>query len=326
MPPENPRRCFNLFATRRLWRLGLPGRPFSVLTCTDQWTLDKKPGLSLSCRDMSQTPAPRLNKLPFLLGDLLLLASAAWVALYGSSLGPWQYAAVVVAVALGAWLAVWPFVLEFRAATTLAESSALSSVTDKINGLDEVATSITNATAEWMRLHQSGHQTVTVAEQLAERMTTEARNFAETLVRMNETEKNHLRLEVEKLHRAEGDWLGVTVRMLDHVHALYQAGVRSGQRNVIDQLTHFQNACRDTARRIGLTPLLPEVGTAFDPKAHHLLDGAQPAEAAVIGEILAPGYTFQGQMIRLPGVALKQNKAEVEEKPDPQLSFDEAAS
>ena len=274
---------------------------------------------------MSQTPAPRLNKLPFLLGDLLLLASAAWVALYGTALGPWQYAAVVTAVALGAWLAVWPFVLEFRAAITLAESSALSSVTDKIHGLDEVATSITNATAEWLRLQQSGNQTVTVGEQLAERMTTEVRNFGETLGRMNETEKSHLRLEVEKLRRAEGDWLGITVRMLDHVHALHQAGARSGQRNVIEQLTHFQNACRDTARRIGLSPLLPEAGIPFDPNAHKLLEGAKPTEAAVIGDLLAPGYTFQGQLIRLPVVALLQAQAEIEEKPDPQLSFDQTA-
>ena len=275
---------------------------------------------------MSQTPAPRLNKLPFLCGDLLLLASAAWVALYGASLGPWQYAAVVAAVALGAWLAVWPFVLEFRAATALAESAALSSVTDKITGLDEVSTSLAQATAEWTRLQQSGNQTLAVAEQLAERMTTEARNFGETLGRLNETEKNHLRLEVEKLHRAEGDWLGVTVRMLDHVHALHQAGVRSGQRNVIEQLTHFQHACRDTARRIGLMPLLPEAGVPFDPKAHQLLDGAQPPEAAIVGDILAPGYTFQGQLIRLPAVALQQSKVEIEEQPDPQLSFDQPAS
>lgn len=275
---------------------------------------------------MSQTPAPRLNKLPFLFGDLLLLASAAWVALYGTSLGPWQYAAVVAAAALGAWLAVWPFVLEFRAATTLAESSALSSVTDKINDLDQVSTSLTNATAEWLRLQQSGNQAVVVAEQLAERMTTEAHKFGEMLGKLNETEKSHLRLEVEKLRRAEGDWLSVTVRMLDHVHALHQAGTRSGQRNVIEQLTHFQNACRDTARRIGLSPLLPEAGIPFDPNAHQLLEGAKPTEAALIGHILAPGYTFQGQLIRLPVVALFQAQAELEEKPDPQLSFDQAAS
>jgi hypothetical protein len=57
--------------------------------------------------------------------------------------------------------------------------------------------------------------------------------------------KNHLRLEIEKLRRGEGEWLQVMVRVLDHVQALHLAGQRSGQRNLIEQLTHFQNSCRD---------------------------------------------------------------------------------
>ena len=128
------------------------------------------------------------------------------------------------------------------------------------------------------------------------------------------------------MRRAEGDWLGVTVRILDHVHALHTAGARSGQRNVIEQLTHFQNACRDTARRLGLVPVLPEAGTPFDEKAHQLLEGAKLTNDALVGDILAPGYTFQGQVIRLPVVAVKEVKPEKEEAPDAQLSFDAPAS
>src|SRR5688572_8374085 len=242
---------------------------------------------------MTHTSTPRIAKLPFLFGDLLLIGSATWIALYGQVLGPWQYAAVVGAVALGAWLAAWPFVLEFRALTQLAESSELASVTAKIQDLDKVSTSIANAVIEWQHLQQSATQTVTAVEHIAERMTTEARNFGEVLGRMNESEKTHLRLEVDKLRRAEGEWLGVTVRILDHVHALHQAGVRSGQRNVIEQLAHFQNACRDTARRLGLVPLLPEPGMPYDAKAHQVMNDAQPAQDSVIGDIVAPGYTFQ---------------------------------
>ena len=155
-------------------------------------------------------------------------------------------------------------------------------------------------------------------------MTTEARNFGEVLSKMNETERNHLRLEVEKLRRAEGDWLGITVRMLDHVHALHQAGVRSGQRNVIEQLTHFQNACRETARRIGIVPVVPEPGILFDANAHQLLDGTKPDAAASVADILAPGFTFQGQVIRLPVVSLKEGAVPMEEKPEAQLSFEQA--
>ena len=271
---------------------------------------------------MNETPGPRLSKLPFIIGDLLLVATAAYVAINGAFLGQWQYVAMITAVAFGAWLLAWPFVLEFRAATKLAESSALDGVTAKIQDLNQVSANIANAVLEWQHLQQSATQTVTAAEHIAERMTAEARSFGETMSQMNESEKNHLRLEVDKLRRAEGDWLGVTVRILDHVHALHQAGARSGQRNVIEQLTHFQNACRETARRLGLLPVLPEPGIPFDEKAHQLPEGTKLANGALVGDILAPGYTFQGKIIRLPVVSVQAAEPVQDDTPDAQLSFD----
>lgn len=288
------------------------------------WTFAKI--LRYSPRHMNQVSAPRISKLPFLIGDILLLAVAGYIAFSGDFLGQWKYIAIISAVAFGAWLMAWPFVLEFRAATKLAEAAGLDSVTSKIKDLDKVAISIAKASTEWQQLQQSATQTVTAAEHIAERMTAEARNFSDVMRQMNESEKNHLRLEVEKLRRAEGDWLGIVVRMLDHVHALHQAGVRSGQRNIIDQLTHFQNACRETVRRLGVVPILAEPGVPFDEKAHQLTDGAKPENGGVIGDIIAPGYSFQGQIIRLPVVALTKPRVEKEKAPDPQLSFDEATS
>jgi len=272
---------------------------------------------------MTPTSAPRISKVPFIIGDVLLVASAAWMALSGAALGPWQYAVVAATVALGAWLAAWPFVLEFGAATKLAESSALASVTEKLQDLDKVSAHIARAVAELQQVQQSATQTVTSSQHIAEQMTTEARNFGELLSKMNDTEKNHLRLEVDKLRRSEGDWLGITVRILDHVHALHQAGVRSGQPTVIEQLTHFQHACRETARRIGIMPVVPEPGIPFDAKAHQVLDGAPLTDSARIGDVLAPGYTFQGQVIRLPVVALQQAQPgpKDKEKPEARLLF-----
>lgn len=271
-------------------------------------------------------PAPRIAKLPFIVGDLLLLAAAAYIAFYGASLGSWQYAAMVAAVAFGAWLAAWPFVLEFRALTKVLETSSLTSVTDKIKDLDKVSASITHAVAEWQHLQQSATHAVTAADHIAERMTTEARNFGEILSRMNESEKTHLRLEVEKLRRAEGDWLGITVRILDHVHALHQAGVRSGQRNIVEQLSSFQHACRETARRMGVLPVMPQTEIPFDARAHRLLDDSTPEEGAVITDIIAPGYTFQGQMVRLPVVAVKQLETSRPKAEEPELPLERSAS
>jgi molecular chaperone GrpE (heat shock protein) len=275
---------------------------------------------------MNEPSVPRLSKLPFVFGDILLIATAAYAALHGSFLGPWQFVAVVAPVAFGAWLLAWPFVLEFRAAAKLAESTALDGVTAKIQDLDKVSANISHAILEWQHVQQTAGQTVTAAEHIAERMTTEARNFGEVMTRMNESEKSHLRLEVEKLRRAEGDWLGVTVRMLDHVYALHKAATRSGQRNVIEQLTHFQNACRETARRLGVVPVVPETGVPFHPDAHQLLDGATAGDGVVIADIIAPGFTFQGAVIRLPVVTVNGAKTEEPKAAEAQLSFDESPS
>ena len=275
-------------------------------------------------RAMNSAPAPRISKVPFIIGDLLLLAAAVWLVWSHSPLDGWHIGALVGAVAAGAWLATRPFVLQFHADMKLAETTQLTSVAAQLGNLETVARQIASATAEWQHVNESATQAVTAADQVAERMTAEARNFSEVLGRMNETEKNHLRLEVDKLRRGEGEWLQIVVRILDHVHALHEAGIRSGQRNVIEQLSHFQSACRDTARRVGLIPVLPANGAAFDPKQHQLLDGQTVKNGGMVGDTIAPGYTFQGQLLRLPVVALSE-KADAEKPSEPQLSFGETA-
>src|SRR5207245_9616273 len=110
------------------------------------------------------------------------------------------------------------------------------------------------------RLHRAAERvgregaatTVGTARQIAERMASEAKAFSDFMQKASDAEKGHLRLEVEKLRRSEGEWLQVLVLTLDHVYALLLAGRRSGQQNIIQQLTTFQHACRDVARKVGL--------------------------------------------------------------------------
>lgn len=110
--------------------------------------------------------------------------------------------------------------------------------------------------------------------------------------------KPHLRLEVEKLRRGEGEWLQLVVHLLDHVHALHRAGVRSGQPSVIEQLTQFQNACRDVVRRTGIGIIDAQPRQPFDSKIHQTLDGAEAPADSLIAEGLAPGVSYQGQLVR----------------------------
>jgi molecular chaperone GrpE (heat shock protein) len=98
--------------------------------------------------------------------------------------------------------------------------------------------------------------------------------------------------------------------MLDHVYALHQGASRSGQPTLIEQVGSFQNACRDAARRVGLTPFTASEAEPFDAERHQLVEeGPTPPADAVVGETVAVGYTFQGRLLRPALVRLRGNDA-----------------
>jgi molecular chaperone GrpE (heat shock protein) len=100
--------------------------------------------------------------------------------------------------------------------------------------------------------------------------------------------------------------------MLDHVFALHQGALRSGQPALIEQVSNFQNACRDVARRVGLTPFAAQEAEPFDAKRHQLIEeGATPPPDAVVSETVATGYTFQGRLVRPALVRLRETSAAV---------------
>lgn len=256
---------------------------------------------------MTDRPVVRIPKWPFLLGDAALLALAFVVArLSAPPLSQaWQFAACFVAVAGGALIAVWPFILDHRAAVRAAEADRMADAVGQLKNIETVAAQIGAATARWQMAQDAAEKTTTSAKAIADKINTEARAFQEFLAKANDGEKATLRLEVEKLQRAQGEWLQLSVHTLDHIFALHQAAVRSGQPNVIKQLDQFQHACRDLARRMGLVAVLPATDTAYDAQAHQLADPKQPVEeGARIAAVLAPGFTFQGRALRKPLVAL----------------------
>jgi molecular chaperone GrpE (heat shock protein) len=96
--------------------------------------------------------------------------------------------------------------------------------------------------------------------------------------------------------------------MLDHVYALRQGAVLSGKPALIEQITHFQNACRDAARRIGLVPFVAGPEEVFDERRHCVADSKTAAPGAHISETVATGYTFQGQLLRPALVRLSETE------------------
>ena len=249
---------------------------------------------------MSDSIEPRLPKWPFYLGDVLLLGLACLVYRKNqAAMGHWELAVAVFCVVAGAVFAIAPFVLEYRATLKFAEARGLATTVEQLKNLETLAAQIGNATGHWQEVQKQADKTAGNTREITERMAAEVRAFTEFMQRANDGEKGTLRLEVDKLRRAEGDWLQILVRILDHTYALQQGAVRSGQQNVISQLTHFQSVCHDAARRVGLTPIAAKPGEAFDAQKHQSIeDGVQPAADATVTETVAPGYSFQGKLIR----------------------------
>ena len=262
---------------------------------------------------MSEPVAPNLSKWPFFVGDGLLLGTAYFIGYQSKfTLGHWELCFVLLCVAGGALLGVAPFLLEYHALAKVTEAGALDTVVAQLKNLEGIANQITGATGKWQDAQAQADKTAAAAREIAERMTGEVQAFTEFMKRANDSERATLRLEVEKLRRVESEWLQVAVRMLDHVYALRQGASRSGQPNLVEQVDSFQNACRDAARRVGLTPFMATDAEPFDAQRHQLAEeGAQPPPDAVVGETIATGYTFQGRLLRPALVRLRDNAAPV---------------
>ena len=258
---------------------------------------------------MKYESPPRLPKWPFFVADVLLLTAAALIVKHAQVASPWWMFLLVVAVGFAAWVGVTPFLVQHRSDVRFGESNCLVNAVEQLENLRSFTNQISFATAQWRLMQEQAESTVATARQLSERMAAEAKAFGEFMQKNNETERGHLRLQVEKMQRGQQESLQVLVSLMDHVYALYLGGCRSGQANVIEQLGRFQNACREVTRKVGLVAFEVPENTAFDPNMHQLLNGDTPAAEARIGSMLAPGYSFQGQVIRNALVALKGAEA-----------------
>jgi uncharacterized protein YbgA (DUF1722 family) len=232
----------------------------------------------------------KVPKWIFLIGDVLLLALAYFIVWKSPHpIAKWEIIACFASAALGTVVGALPFILDYRAMGKLIEVNALGAVAEKIQNLEKLAAQISSATNQWAGVQESvqgnSDKTVAVTKEIADRMAEEIRLFSEFMKKMNDSEKATLRLEVEKLRRGELEWLQVLVHILDHVFALHTAGVRSGDVKFAAPVTNFQNACRDIARRLGLTPFAAEPNEPFDAERHQVAGSKEtPPAGSVIAE------------------------------------------
>ena len=263
----------------------------------------------------------KVPKWIFLIGDVLLLALAYFIVWKSPHpIAKWEIIACFASAALGTVVGTLPFILDYRAMGKLIEVNALGAVAEKIQNLEKLAGQISSATNQWAGVQESvqgnSDKTVAVTKEIADRMAEEIRLFSEFMKKMNDSEKATLRLEVEKLRRGELEWLQVLVHILDHVFALHTAAMRSGDVKFAAPITTFQNACRDTARRLGLTPFAAEPNETFDAERHQVAGSKEtPPAGAVVAETIGSGYTFQGRLLRPALVRLRDGNAAVETPP-----------
>ena len=269
---------------------------------------------------MTNRPPPTLAKWPFILTDVTILVGIAWLIRY--VLPPkttLDYVAMLTFIGLwmvASWYAILPWIKEYQAHTKYSESEALNSAVEQIGRLEEIGARVQAATASWQSAQDAAVRVTNVAREIEERMKADSKEFMEFAERVSNDEKQHLRLEIEKLRRAEAEWLQVTARILDHTFALTAAALRSGQPNLATQMTNFQNACRDSARRVGLVAFHPAVGEAFDERSQQLEDAnAKAEEGSVVSDVLATGYTFQGQLLRKALVRVSNSQGLPEAQP-----------
>jgi molecular chaperone GrpE (heat shock protein) len=257
---------------------------------------------------MTEPQLPRITTWPFLLGDLLFVGIAA--ALVLNTAGPfglWQSVVCIISIGAGAWLAVVPYLAEYRAAVKLAEAAHLANTVEQVKGIGEASRQVASASAQLQSALDQSAKTVAAAGGIADRMTAEVKAFTEFMAQANDREKAALKLDAEKLRRNEAEWVQVVARMLDHTFALHQAAARAGQPGVADQIGRFQLACLDAARRVGVAAFAVKPGEPFKPEAHQLVDAKTAVSpGALVAETLAPGFTFQGQLIRPALVRLQE--------------------
>jgi molecular chaperone GrpE (heat shock protein) len=245
------------------------------------------------------TDRPKLAFWPFVLVDLIFLGLAYFIFTYAHRpLTAAEAAALIVCAAIGAWSFLTPFLRRNEAELKFAQSDRLADTVAQIKNLEAIAAQISGSSTFIKTALDESAQTVTKSQQIGEKMAAEGRAFAEFIQKANDTEKAYLRLEVEKLRRAEADWVQVLVHTLDQVFALHQAALRSSKPGVAEQIGTFQLVCRDIARRVGLSAVGLDGDGKFDEKLHQLAEGEPAPEPGAPIELLAPGYTYQGRMIR----------------------------
>ena len=152
--------------------------------------------------------APRLPKLPFIIGDIVLLV-AAWLTYQKSSLplGTAPLLAIVVCVALGAVLFALPFLADYAQADREAFAERQRGLEALARTTAEAAEQISIAAAGLHEITTLTQKNLKTAEHLPQRLQEKISEFNQRLNEAAATENEALQQEINTLRAAEAERL-----------------------------------------------------------------------------------------------------------------------
>jgi chemotaxis protein histidine kinase CheA len=157
---------------------------------------------------MNLEPAPRLPKLPFFVGDAVLLLTAALLAwLSPRPLGADTVMIIAVLVVLGAALFITPFIVAYAADTAEAVERERERVNEQVSRLHTATESLARAAAQIKSVEEAVHKSAREAETLPYRMQEKLAEFNESLSAREESDREALENELEELRAANSDQL-----------------------------------------------------------------------------------------------------------------------
>ena len=170
---------------------------------------------------------PRLNKWPFILGDVALLATAFLLAKYGPQpLSTGMVVAIACCVIVAAALGVAPFLADAFADERDSTKERHDLMELQVKRLHVAAESLTRAAAQIKSVEEAVHKSAHAAETLPYRMQEKLAEFNEALAEKENSDHEALEQEVidlraadsaqlkvaaEKIHKATADWTALEV-------------------------------------------------------------------------------------------------------------------
>lgn len=164
---------------------------------------------------MNLDSAPRLPKLPFIIGDAVLLLIAGILAMLSPRpLDTITVVIIAILVVLGAALLVAPFILDYAAASAEAVERERERVNEQTARLHAATESLARAAAQIKAVEEAVHKAAREAETLPYRMQEKLAEFNEALAAKEESDREALESELEELRAAHAEQLKIAAEKL----------------------------------------------------------------------------------------------------------------